>query len=319
MQKIQGVFTALVTPFTTKGELNEETLRDLIRFQVKTGVQGLVILGTTGEKPTLTLAEREKVIKITREEIATKTHLMVGTGSYSTAETIENTKRAKEWGADSVLVVTPYYNRPTQEGIYLHFKSLVEAVDIPVMIYNIQSRTGQNIQTDTLAQIAQLPYICGVKESSGNISQISEIIEKIGRKFSHFSVMSGDDPLTLPTMALGGDGIISVISNLIPVQVVQMIEAVWAGDDVLAKEIHHALAPLIRMIFIETNPIPLKAAMNLTGFPVGKCRLPLCDLTSENGKKLKQFLGDPAIAKLIDLNQTLYRRHPQLAMAGQDM
>lgn len=319
MVKIRGVFTAIVTPFTEQDELNEESLRQLIRFQIAAGVNGIVALGTTGEAPTLTAEEKERVIRIAREETRHKVHLMVGTGSYSTANTIANSLQAKDLGADSVLVVAPYYNKPTQEGLYLHYKALSDAMDIPIMVYNHQGRTGQNLQTETLARIAQLPYICGVKEASGNLSQMVDVMETIGRKYSHFSVMSGDDGLTLPCMAMGGDGIISVVSNLTPIQICALAEAASSGDYAKAREIHYALMPWFRAAFLETNPIPIKAAMNFTGLNAGGCRLPLCGLTPENEKKLKQVLSSPNIAKLIHVNQALYRRDAQLALTCQNM
>jgi 4-hydroxy-tetrahydrodipicolinate synthase len=292
MQKIQGAFTALATPFSSENTLAEDVLRQMIRLQIASEIDGLVILGTTGESPTLSQREKERIIGIAREETLNKIHLMVGTGSYSTTQTIENTKIAQSLGADSALVVSPYYNKPTQEGLFLHFKAIAESTDIPIMVYNIQGRTGQNIKTDTLNRIAQLPRICGVKEASSDLSQITEVIEKIGRQFSYFSVMSGDDFLTLPAMSLGSNGVISVVSNLVPLLVKTLVNACLSGDFVHAREIHYSLMPLFRGAFLETNPIPIKAAMNLLGIPVGNCRLPLCNLAPENKKKLEEILND---------------------------
>ena len=209
MKKIQGAHTAIITPFHALGELNEEGLRENIRFQIQNGINGIVALGTTGETPTLTDREKEKIIRISREETKDKIQLTIGTGCYSTQETIESTQLAYELGADMALVVVPYYNRPTQEGIYRHFKAIAEAVDIPIIIYNVPSRTGQNMLTSTLSRLVQIPNICGVKETSGNIGQISEVIESVRRTNPNFSVVSGDDAITLPLMALGGDGIIT--------------------------------------------------------------------------------------------------------------
>ena len=288
MAKISGIYTAIITPFDKQGQVDEIGLRHNIRFQLEGGVNGITSLGTTGEAPTLSSAEKEKVILISKEETKERVPLMVGTGSYSTAQTIESTSQAKNLGADSVLIVTPYYNKPTQEGLYQHFKAIAKAVDIPIMIYNIQSRTGQNLQTETLKKLADIPTIIGVKEGSGSLVQMGEVIEYIGKQRPDFSVMSADDALTLPLMAIGGNGIISVVSNLIPKEITSLVKAAQEGNYKLAKEIHYQLMPLIRIAFIETNPIPIKAAMNLWGMPAGPCRLPLCELSENNEIKLKQ-------------------------------
>lgn len=282
MKKIQGVFTALVTPFTKENQLNEDLLRELIRFQITSHVQGIVVLGSTGETPTLTELEKERIIQIAREETQGKIFLMVGTGCYSTDSTIENTRRARALGADAALIVTPYYNRPTQEGLFLHYQAISSAVAFPVMVYNVPSRTGQNLTVETLTKIAQLPHVCGVKEASGNITQIMEVIEKIGRVHPSFSVMSGDDMLTLPCIAAGGDGVISVASNLFPEDVRLLTTAALTNQWEEAKNLHYQLSPFFRNLFVETNPIPIKAAMELSDWAVGSCRLPLCRLSSEN-------------------------------------
>ncbi len=308
MHTIQGLYTAIVTPFDEQQQLDVEALRHLIRFQIEGGVDGIVVLGTTGEAPTLTHEEKVIAIRTAREETLGKVHFMVGTGSYSTAQTIQSTREAKDMGADSVLIVTPYYNRPTQEGIYLHFKAVSEAVDIPVVVYNNQIRTAQNIQTDTLVRIADLPTICGVKEASGSMNQIMEVIERIGRQKPEFSIMCGDDILTVPSMAMGGHGILSIVGNLIPVQLNALVCAAQSNDYEQARALNYQLMPLIRMTFMETNPIPIKAAMRLVGMNVGRCRLPLSDLVPENEKKLRHMLAEPAIAALIDKNLVLYRR-----------
>jgi 4-hydroxy-tetrahydrodipicolinate synthase len=301
MNKIEGVFTALTTPFTEEGKLNEEILRSLIRFQIASKVQGIVVLGTTGEAPTLTYDEQHRIIEIAREEIPRNIHLLAGTGAYSTATTIKNTQLAQSLGADGALIVSPYYNKPTQEGLYQHYKAIAKSVDIPILIYNIQGRTAVNIQTDTLMRIAELPNIGGIKEASGNIQQISEVIEKIGRK-SDFSVMCGDDSLTLPSISLGAKGIVSVLSNLIPLQIGSLTQAALKGNYDFARELHHSLMPLCRMAFIETNPIPMKAAMNFCGMDVGPCRLPLCPLSPENEKKLLALLQTHPISQYIQEN-----------------
>jgi 4-hydroxy-tetrahydrodipicolinate synthase len=295
MKKIRGAITALITPFTTNGKLDEEGFKQNLNFQISNGIDGLVPLGTTGEAPTLTHEEKEKVIKLTVKAAKGKVPIIVGTGSYSTQLTIEYTQQAAELGADMALIVTPYYNKPTQEGLYKHFKAITESTPLPIMVYNIQGRTGQNLETNTLRRIADLPNIIGVKEASGNISQVGEVIETIARHRPNFSVLSGDDANTLVLMALGGDGVISVISNLIPAKVKQLVEAIEKGNLTLARELHYQMMPIVRGAFLETNPSPIKAAMNYFGMPSGGCRLPLCDLTTENIKKLSDILDKSQI------------------------
>lgn len=307
MQKITGLYTALVTPFDCEGNFDEEIFRHLIRFQLAANVDGIVVLGTTGEAPTLTTYEKERIITLAKEEIQDKTHLMVGTGSYSTKQTIENTCLAKSLGADSVLIVSPYYNKPTQEGLYLHYKAISESSPIPIMVYNAQGRTGQNIETDTLMRIAELPSICGVKDTSGSQAQMMDVIDKIGRNKSNFSVMAGDDILALPSILLGADGIISMIGNLVPLQMKALVKAAESALD-SARELHYSLMPLMKLSFIETNPIPIKAALVLSGIPVGGCRLPLCSLSLENKLKMRQVILDSPLTPLIKDNYALYER-----------
>lgn len=302
MKRIEGFYTAIVTPFLENGEVDYDGLRQLIRLQIAAGVDGIVALGTTGEAPTLSAKEKENIIAISREETQGKIYLMVGTGNYSTNKTIEETRIAKWLGADSVLIVTPYYNRPTQEGIYLHFKAVAEAVEIPIMVYNIQSRTGQNICTETLYRLAQIPQICSVKEASGSVPQMIEVFEQISRLRKDFTLLSGDDLLTVPSMSLGGKGVISVIGNIVPLQVRELVDACLRGDYTKAREIHYKLLPIVKLAFIETNPIPVKAMMNQSGIQVGKCRLPLCDLTQANQQLLNEALNRPEIAALISEN-----------------
>lgn len=288
--RLQGVYTALITPFTPDGQLDEKGLKEHLRFQISHGIDGIVVLGTTGESPTLSQEEKTRIIEIARDETKNKTQLLVGTGSYSTAQTILATKQAEQLGADAALIVTPYYNKPTQEGLYRHFEAICQATVLPICIYNIQGRTGQNLQTETLQRLTSLPSIIGVKEASGNVSQMSDVIESIGRQQSHFSVLSGDDALTLPLIALGGHGVISVASNLIPGAVKSLVQAALNGDFIKAQEWHYKLLPLFKTAFIETNPIPIKAALNVYGMAAGSCRLPLCDLLPHNHEKLVNVL-----------------------------
>lgn len=317
MHKIQGLYTAIVSPFNAQGNLDAELLRRLLRFQIAAGVDGITVLGTTGEAPTLLPKEKELALSIAREETLGKCLLMVGTGSYSTHKTIEDTRLAKACGADSALIVTPYYNRPTQAGIFQHFKAITEAVDLPIVVYNHQPRTGQNILPETLIKISELPHICAVKEASGQVQQMMEVVEKVCLKRPHFSLMSGDDELTYLSIALGGSGVISVISNLIPVQMQQLVTDSLQGNYKAARELHYVLAPLFKMAGIETNPMPIKAALAHMGFITPGCRLPLCDLLPENQTKLQRFLETPAIKGLIDVNQALYARYAEFACAGQ--
>jgi len=284
--KLTGTITALVTPFKNN-ELDKVGLRQNIRFQLENEIDGIVVLGTTGEAPTLTSEEEEIILRIAVEEIRGKVPLLVGTGTYSTEATIQNTKKAKELGADGALVISPYYNRPTQEGIYQHFATLTQKVPFPIYIYNNPIRTGANIKTETLEKIAALPYVFGVKETSGNILQIQEVLQKIGHGNKNFSVISGDDIFTYPLLALGGDGVISVASNLFPKEMKNLTQAATLEE---AKEIHFSLLPLFEVLGLETNPIPIKTAMALSGMPAGPCRLPLCSMNGQNKAKLETFL-----------------------------
>ena len=290
---LQGTFTALVTPFKS-GKVDVEGLRANIRFQIESGINGRLMLGTTGESPTISKEERDLVIRTAVEESKNLTNgkvpVMVGTGCNSTKTTIEHTQRAEELGANIALVVTPYYNKPTQEGIFLHFEAVVKKTKLPVVVYNIAGRTGINIETSTMERLAKLPQIIGVKESSCNIAQIGDVIRDISQKHPNFHVMSGDDPLTFGVIALGGHGVISVLSNLTPKAIVKMVDAARKGDIVKARELHYELLPLFKGIFMETNPIPIKTAMNMRGMAAGECRLPLCELLPENKLKLKTLL-----------------------------
>lgn len=300
MKRVQGAITALITPFTATGELDEEGFQQNIDFQLASGIDGLVPLGTTGEAPTLTHKEKDKIIKIAVKAAKGKVPIIVGTGSYSTQATIEYTKHAENLGADFALIVTPYYNKPTQEGIYRHFKAVASSTSLPIILYNIQGRTGQNIETATLRRIADIPNIVGVKEASGNISQVGEVIETIAQQRPNFSVLSGDDANTLVVMTLGGHGIISVISNLMPGKVKQLVRAIQNEEFSLARELHYQMMPMIRAAFLETNPIPIKTAMHCLGMPSGGCRLPLCEMSPENQRKMTDILHK------LEINTDLY-------------
>jgi len=290
MKSFTGAFTALITPFDDEGQMDQEGLIHLIRRQIKNGIDGLVVLGTTGEAPTLTKEEKKLIIEVAKKECHERTTFIIGTGSYSTRQAIEDTLSAELAGADAALIVTPYYNRPTQEGLYQHFKAIAHATNLPIIIYNIAGRTGQNMQTETLARLLEIPAIVGIKEASGNISQINDVIHLTKAVRPDFSVLSGDDALTLPMMALGGDGVISVISNVFPLEVKNLVESISGGDFELAREIHFRLMPMVKLAFMETNPIPIKAMHRLFDLPAGVCRLPLCGLSRENALKLQEEL-----------------------------
>jgi 4-hydroxy-tetrahydrodipicolinate synthase len=287
--KMQGVYTALVTPFF-KDEVDYQGLRKNIKLQLKEGVDGILPLGTTGEAPTLSRDEQDNIIRLAVDEAKGKALIMVGTGSNCTRHTVENTRRAKELGADAALIVTPYYNKPTQAGILRHFEEITREVELPLVVYNIQGRTGINIETATMKRLSRLPHVVGVKEASGNINQIGDVIEQIQNENPNFSVLSGDDALTLPLMALGGRGVVSVVSNLVPAAVAALVRAALAGDFEQARRHHFELMPLFKGAFIESNPIPIKAAMELCGMPAGKCRLPLCEMQPENRERLAEIL-----------------------------
>jgi 4-hydroxy-tetrahydrodipicolinate synthase len=290
ISQFKGLYTALITPFTDDDELDEDGLNILLQNQLNSQVDGIVILGTTGEAPTLAENEKKQIIDITKKKCLGKASLIIGTGCYSTRRTIENMLKAENAGADAALVVTPYYNCPTQEGLYLHFKAIAEASNLPIILYNIPGRTGQNIHLDTLKKLLDIPSIKGIKEASGNILQINDVIRLVKSIRPDFSVLSGDDALTLPLMALGGDGVISVVSNIFPSEVKDLIHAMNIENLTMAREIHSDLMPYIKMAFLETNPIPIKAMHKLLKMPSGKCRLPLSELCEEHRKKIEADL-----------------------------
>jgi len=286
--------TAMVTPFDKEGKVDEEGLRENVRFQIKRGIHGLVPVGTTGECATLSYEEHNRVVDVVVDATKGKVSVLAGTGSNSTWEAIMLTKHAKEVGADGALLVVPYYNKPTQAGLYQHYKRIAEEVDLPQVIYNIPSRTSLNMLPETMAKLAKVKNIVGVKEASGDLKQITRIIELAGKEFS---VISGDDSLTLEIMKLGGVGIISVTSNLVPDKIVKIVDSFRSGDVETAERINDELAPLIKALFIETNPGPVKMAMNWMGMAAGGLRLPLVELEPENQEKLRKVLVDMGLVK----------------------
>ncbi len=284
----KGVFTALVTPFNN-GEVDYDSLKKNVEFQINNGITGLLALGTTGETPTLSEEEEEKIVKTVVKIANKRVEVIVGTGTNSTLKTIEESRKAKEWGADILLIVTPYYNKPTDDGIFLHFKAVNDAVDIPIIVYNIQSRTGKNIETHLLKKICdECCNVVGVKEASGNISQMMDVIQKLP---SDFLVYSGDDGLTLPLLSLGGVGVISVVSNLFPKEVVEMVKYGLDSDFEKARKIHYKLLSFVRAAFIETNPIPIKTAMAMRGMIKEEFRLPMCQITPKGREFLEKTLS----------------------------
>jgi 4-hydroxy-tetrahydrodipicolinate synthase len=287
----EGTYTALVTPFRD-GEVDYPALAKLIERQVEAGVDGLVPCGSTGESATLSHDEHERVIDFTLEKANKRVKVIAGAGSNSTRETIRLTRFAAEHGADGALLIAPYYNKPTQEGVYAHYAAVAEAVQIPQIVYNIPGRCAINILPETLARLARLDNIVGVKESSGSLDQISNVVELCGPEFN---VISGDDNLTLPVMAVGGRGIISVIANLLPKRVAEMVRLASAGNFVKARQVHYELAPVVRALFLEGNPSGIKAALALTGACSDETRLPLIKLTDGSREILKRTLETASI------------------------
>ena len=294
MTKLRGAFTALITPMNADESVDYEGFRTLVRFQLENGISGILPLGTTGETPTLDEDEEDKLIDIAIAEAKGKVPVIVGAGSNCTKDAVKYVKRAKAKGADYALVVTPYYNKPTDEGIFLHF-SACSKVGLPIIVYNIAGRTGKNISTSLLARIAELPNIAGVKEASGDLGQMMDVIQTIVSKKPDFTVLSGDDAFTVPLASLGGDGVISVVSNIEPARITEMTLAALSGDFARARKLHFELLPIFKAAFIETNPVPIKAAMNMKGLPAGSLRLPLCPLMSENEGRLRAALVESKI------------------------
>ncbi|TET51235.1 MAG: 4-hydroxy-tetrahydrodipicolinate synthase [Actinomycetota bacterium] len=283
----RGIYTAIVTPFNEDGSLDIKSLEELIEFQIDNNIAGIVPVGTTGESPTLSVEEHIKVIAHTCKTVNGRVKVIAGTGSNNTEEAIELTRRAKESGADATLQVAPYYNKPTQEGIFRHYKKIAEEVDLPQIVYNIPSRTGRNIEVGTMVRLAGLPNIAAVKEASGSIMQIMETIEKTP---DDFAVLSGDDAITLPLMAAGGTGLISVASNIYPQLMVDFVDLGLKGDFEGMRKLNKKLMPMFRMMGIEQNPLPVKAALAIKNHINEVYRLPLCELRPENRKKLADFL-----------------------------
>lgn len=291
--RFEGVYTALVTPFASDGTVDWKALRRLVDFQVEGGVSGLVPVGTTGESPTLDGAECREVIRVVVEQARGRVPVIAGAGSNCTEEAIHYARDAKEVGAQATLQVTPYYNKPTPDGLLRHFRAVADAVDLPLVVYNIAGRTGRNIDNPVMLELAKHPRIRAVKEASGDINQVMDLI---AAKPADFAVLSGDDNLVFPIMALGGTGVISVASNLVPDRMSAFVRAMLAGDIAAGRRMHYELLPLFRAIFIETNPIPIKAALALKGLIVESYRLPMCPLAPKSREKLSAVLKDLRLA-----------------------
>jgi 4-hydroxy-tetrahydrodipicolinate synthase len=281
-----GAIVAIVTPFK-EGKVDERSLRELIEFQIKNGTDGIVPCGTTGESSTLSHEEHDRVIEIAIDAVKKRVPVIAGTGSNSTDEALRLTKHAYEAGADGALMVCPYYNRPTQEGLYQHFKIIAERVPIPIVPYNIPSRTGVNLMPETVARLAKISNIVGIKEASGSLKQMQDVISLCGEKFD---VLSGDDFFTFPLLSIGGRGVISVVSNIVPADMAAMIDAFEAGDIKKAAKLHHKLVPLVDALFIETNPVPVKAALSMMGKISYDVRLPMYKMSDSNYEKLKAVM-----------------------------
>lgn len=292
--ELKGVFTALVTPFRN-GHIDEKAFKNLVDFQLKGGVDGLVPCGTTGEAPTLSYEEHEKVIELTVKFAKGKVPVIAGTGSNSTKEAIELTETAKKLGADFTLHTTPYYNKPTPQGLYEHFKAIADAVDIPIVLYNIPGRTGINMAPETIFKLSRIKNIVGIKEAAGSLTQTSEIYRLTKGKFP---ILSGDDNLFLPMMSVGATGVISVLSNFIPKDIKSLYNAFLVDNNIKkATDIHTRLMPLFQAMFVETNPIPVKETMAYMGMIKREYRLPLCPLTEANSKMIKGLLDEYGLLK----------------------
>lgn len=289
MSIFRGAFVAIITPFID-GQIDEQGLIDLIEFHIANGTHGIVPCGTTGESATMSHDEHHRVVELTVKTVNGRVPVLAGSGSNSTSEAIDLTGYAKQAGADGVLMVSPYYNKPSQEGLYHHYKAVAEAVDIPIILYNVPSRTSSNILPETVARLAQIDSIVGIKEATGDLNQISEVIRVCPQDFA---VLSGDDFTSMPTVLVGGTGVISVTSNVAPKDMAQMMDAALAGDLAKAKELHYKLFPLMKAMFYDTNPVPAKKSLELMGkIKSGSPRLPLYPMNDATLARLKAALAD---------------------------
>ena len=292
--RFRGTTVALITPFQNNGNIDETGYKNLLDWQIQEGTDVILTCGTTGESATLSHEEHEKVIEITIDHVNGRVPVLCGTGSNSTSEAISLTQFAEKAGTDAILSVGPYYNKPPQEGFYQHFKAIAESVNLPIIIYNVPGRTGSNISAETTLRLAGIPNIIGVKEASGNISQIMTIIKD---RPEGFLVLSGDDSITLPMLSFGGDGVISVVANQAPAMLHEMVHSTFAGNWDRARELHNILLPLMEFNFVESNPIPVKTAVALMGKIEDNFRLPLVKMTKANKQKMKDMLIELGLVK----------------------
>jgi 4-hydroxy-tetrahydrodipicolinate synthase len=289
-----GVGTAFATPFTKTGDLDEPAVRRLARRQIDAGIHFLVPCGTTGEAPTMSEAERVRVVEILVEEANGRIPILAGAGGYDTRDVIHQAELMRKAGASGLLSVTPYYNKPTQEGLYQHYRAIAESTPLPIVVYNVQGRTGVNVETSTLLRLSELPNIIGVKEASGNILQMADVCRALP---AEFLVLSGDDAITVPLMAIGGRGLISVVSNEVPADTARMVEAAERGDFAAARAMHHQLMPLMQVNFVEANPIPVKFAMAAMGLLEESYRLPMCPPQPASRERILKVLKELNLLK----------------------
>jgi 4-hydroxy-tetrahydrodipicolinate synthase len=290
---LKGAITAIVTPFKN-GQLDEEAYRELIEFQIKGGIHGIVPCGTTGESPTLSHAEHKRVVETCIDQVKKRVPVIAGTGSNNTAEAIELTKHAEAARADYALMITPYYNKPTQEGLFQHYKTVASQTRIPIVVYNVPGRTSLNLLPETMARLATLPNIVGLKDATGDLKQGAKTLELCGDKIT---VLSGDDFTTFPLLCVGGMGVISVVSNVVPGDMAGMCNAFFKGDLAEARRLHYKMWPLIEAMFYETNPVPAKTAVKMMGKITGEVRQPLCPLAPQNEEKLRQVMQKYGLIK----------------------
>lgn len=292
MVKFGRLLTAMVTPFTKDGEVAYDEASNVARFLIENGSDGVVVAGTTGESPVLTKEEKLKLFSVVKEAVGEKGVVIAGTGSNSTADTVALTKKAAETGVDGIMVVTPYYNKPSQEGLYQHFKAVAEETDLPIIMYNVPGRTSVNLLPATVIRLAEINNICALKEASGNLDQVAEIKKGVSEDFL---IYSGDDSLTLPMLAVGGCGVISVASHVAGKMIKEMIENFFSGKVKEAADLHIKLFPLFKVMFVTTNPVPVKAALNLIGLSVGNPRLPLVPATEKEIETIRKVMVETGI------------------------
>ena len=289
----KGAFTAIVTPFKN-GQFDEAAYRELIEFQIKGGIHGIVPCGTTGESPTLSHAEHKRVVETCIDQVKKRVVVIAGSGSNNTAEAVELTKHAEAAGADAALMITPYYNKPTQEGLFQHYKTVASQTKIPIVVYNVPGRTSLNLLPETMARLAGIPHIVGLKDATGDLKQGCKTLELCGDKIT---VLSGDDFTTLPLLCVGGQGVISVVSNAAPGDMAGMCNAFFQGDLAQARALHYKMWPLTEAMFFETNPVPVKTALKLMGKITGEVRQPLCPMSTANEDKLRQVMQKYGLIK----------------------